>query len=230
MRIPRLKIIIISSFLLFTTTKIKAQYSEEEVVKKGYTTDGIINILIDHIPGGWNFKEENGFFVFQRNDSVWVLSENTLNVPFEKKEDRNKRIQAYGKKTVSKIIIRYEDKWDFLKLQEADLNNSSIYNEMRLLPNKMNISKLKDIKNSNKGNTVYTPITMADKISIENYYKEREKLQNKIIKVPDHNTQKYSLFIVSKTGCNDESHLVYPDAASIEVYGILNFLREICGK
>ena len=208
MRISSLLIFTISSLFLFSTLKIKAQNSEEEVVKKRDTTDGILNIIISHIPAGWNFKEENGFFIFQRNDSIWQLTENTLNVPFEKKEDRMKRIQAYGIKSVSKIVIRYEDKWDFLKLQEADLNNSSIYNEIRQLPDKMNIAALKDIKLSRKGNVVYTPITNADKIKIENYYKERDRLQNKIIKVPDHNTQKYSLFIVSKTGCNDELHLV----------------------
>jgi hypothetical protein len=230
MRTARLLFMTICSLLINSSFKIYAQNPEKEIAKKGYETDGIIKIIIDHIPAGWGFKEDSGLFIIQRNDSIWQLTENTVNVPFEKKEDRMKRIQANGVKTVSKIMIRYENKWDFLKFQEADINNASIYNEIRQLPNKMGVSALKDTKLSRKGNIVYTPVTEADKIRISTYYKEKEGLENKIIKVPDHNTQKYSLFIVSKNGCNDDSHLVYPDDASVELYGILNLMREICGK
>jgi hypothetical protein len=216
--------------MLMAPTKLHAQYSEEEIVKKGYTTDGIINILIDYIPAGWKFSEDSGTFVFQRNDSVFELTENTLNVPFEKMDDRINRIQANGKKTVSKIVIKYEDKWDFLKVQEASLNNTSVYNEIRLLPEKYQITVLKDPVLSSKGNFVYTPKTDADKKRISQYYYERKRLEGKIIKLPDLSSQKYSLFINSKSGCNDENHIVCPDEASVELYSILSFLREVCGK
>ena len=92
------------------------------------------------------------------------------------------------------------------------------------------ISALKDIVLSSKDKAVYTPKTETDKKRILDYYKEREMLQSKIIKLPDFSSQKYSLFIISTTGCNDDNHLVYPDEASVELYGILNFLREVCGK
>jgi hypothetical protein len=230
MKTSSLLFMISFSFILATPAKIQAQYSEEEIVKKGYTTDGIINILIDYIPTGWKFIEDSGTFIFQRIDLVWELSENTSNVPFEKKEDRIKRILANGKKTVSKIVIKYEDKWDFLKVQEASLNNTSVYNEISSLPQKYQITDLKDTRLSYKSKIVFTPKTDADKKRISAYYNERMKLEGKIIKLPDQNTQKYSLFIVSQTGCNDDSHLIYPDNASIELYSILNFIREICGK
>jgi hypothetical protein len=230
MKSSGLLFVFICSIILVNSSKIKAQYSEEEIVKKGYTTDGIINILIDYIPAGWKFTEENGYFIFQRKDSIWELTENTLNVPFEKKEDRSKRILANGKRTVSKIVIKYEDKWDFLKVQEASISNTSVYSEIRLLPEKYQITNLKDPAMSVKGNLVFTPKTEADKNRISDYYNERKKLQAKIITLPDQNTQKYSLFILSRSGCNDDSHLVFPDNASIELYSILNFIREICGK
>jgi hypothetical protein len=230
MKTQSFKLLITLVYILLFIHQIKAQYSEEEIVKKGYTTDGIINILIDYIPAGWKFSEENGYFIFQRNDSILELTENTLNVPFEKKEDRIKRILENGKKTVSKIVIKYEDKWDFLKVQEASLNNASVYNEIRLLPEKYQITLLKDPILSSKGNYVYSPKTEADKKRISDYYFERKQLENKIIKLPDLNSQKYSLFINLKCGCNDENHLVFPDEASVELYSILSFLREVCGK
>jgi hypothetical protein len=229
MRIPSLLVLTISSLFLFSTQKIKAQYSEDTVVKKSYTADGIINIIIDHIPARWSFKEENCFFIFQRNDSIWQLTENTLNVPFEKKEDRMKRIQATGIKTVSKIVIRYEDKWDFLKLQEASISNSSVKNEIRSLPDKMEIRQLKDTKLSSKGNSVYTPKTEADKIRLEKYYLELKKLESKIISVPDNSSQKYSLFYTFESGYNDNTHYIYPEEASNELFQIKNLFRELCG-
>ena len=230
MKKSSLAICIFLSLLFASAKNLKAQYTEEEIVKKGYTTDGIINILIDYLPKGWNFKEENSNFIFQRNDSIWELTENTLNVPIEKKDEKNKRIISNGKKTVSKIVIRYEDKWNFLKIQEATLLNQNTYNEIRLLPEKYNITALKDSKLSSKSHIVYTPKTESDKKRISDYNIEKEKLKGKIIKLPEMSSQKYSLFIEIKSGCNDEAHLVYPDEASVELYSILSFLREVCGK
>jgi len=224
--------LLVATFIIFYSeiSKVSAQASEEEIVTTGYRSDGIINIIIEYLPKGWTFRESNGFFIIQRTDSILVINENTLNVPVEKKEAKNNRIIKNGKKAVGKIIIRYEDKWDFLKFQEASLNNSSVYNEISLLPEKIGISQLKDTKLSAKGNTVYTPQNDQDKAKIEKYYSERKKLENKIVKTPDNNTQKYSLFIVSKSGCNDDSHIVYPDEASVELYRIISFINEICGK
>jgi len=222
----------VATLMIFCSgiSKVSAQASEEEIVTTGYRSDGIINIIIEYLPKGWTFRESNGFFIIQRADSILVLNENTLNMPVEKKELKDNRIIKNGKKTVGKIIIRYEDKWDFLKFQEASLNNSTVYNEISLLPAKMGITQLKDAKLSAKGNTVYTPQTDQDKLKIEKYYTERKKLENKIVKTPDNSTQKYSLFIVSKSGCNDDSHIIYPDEASVELYKIISFINEISGK
>ncbi|MEI6122533.1 MAG: hypothetical protein WCQ95_02785 [Bacteroidota bacterium] len=230
MKTRTLKLLLVAMCLFAFISKIDAQNTEEDILKKGYISDAIINIVIDHLPVGWKFKDENGFFIFQRTDSIWQLMENTLNVPLEKKEDRFKRIQANGRKTVAKIVIRYEKKWDFLKVQEVSLANMEVYNKIRLLPGKYKITGLKDLKLSSKGNTVYTPITEDDKKRIANYYAERLVLEGKIVGSPDLSSQLYSLFVVEKSGCNDENHLVYPDAASVELYSILTLCREICGK
>ncbi|HOY32022.1 MAG TPA: hypothetical protein PKW80_09100 [Bacteroidales bacterium] len=227
-----IRIFLIPVILFFTAgiSAVSAQYSEEELITTGYRSDGIINILIDYLPAGWTFHESNGFFIIQRTDSIWVLSENTLNVPFEKQKERNERIIKNGKRAVSKIVIRYEDKWDFLKFQEASLTNSAVQNEIIQLPEKIGIKELRDSKLSTKGHTVYTPQSEADEQKISKYYVERKKLEDKIIRTPDNNTQKYSLFVVSKIGCNDDAHIVSPDEASVELYSIISFINEISGK
>ncbi len=230
MKTPNLKLVIVTLFVLLSSLKSNAQYSEEEIAKKGYTTDAIINIIIDHLPTGWRFTDTNNCLIFQRTDSILELTENTLNVPFEKKEDKIKRIQAYGKKAVSKIVLRYETKWDFLKVQEVSTNNSSVYNELRFLSKKYKIVDLKDAKLSTKESTVYTPKNDADAKKIANYYTEKKIIEEKIIKSPDLSSQNYSLFIVSISGCNDENHLVFPDEASVEVYSLMTLCREIFGK
>ncbi len=230
MKSQNVKLVIATIFVLLYSQKIKAQYSEEEIVTKGYTKDAIINILIDHLPNGWKFSDTNNCFIFQRTDSILVLTENTLNVPMEKKEDKIKRIQALGKKAVSKIVIRYEPKWDFLKVQEVATNNSSVYNELRLLAKKYKVVDLKDTKLSTKENIVYTPKNDADAKKIANYYVEKRQIEGKIIKSPDLSSQNYSMFIISTSGCNDENHLIYPDEVSVEVYSFMTFCREICGK
>ncbi|MDD4213938.1 MAG: hypothetical protein PHR81_03920 [Bacteroidales bacterium] len=210
--------------------KANAQSSEAEIFTTGYRTDATINLIINYLPKGWTFSESNGNFIIQRSDSVWVLKTNTVNVKKEKKEARQERIVRDGLKTVAKIVIRYEDKWDFLKRQEANLHNSSVNSEIRKLPEKMGIQHLKDAKLSGKGNIVYTPVTEQDKIKIDNYYKERAKLEATLIRIPDHSTQKYSLFIISKIGCNDDSYFVFPSESSVELFGILNFINEVSGK
>ncbi len=211
-------------------SKLCAQNTEEDIIKKGYIDDAIINIIIDHLPNGWKFKNEKGCFIIQRQDSIWELSENTLNVPIEKREDKIKRIQANGKKTVSEIIIKFEDKWDFLKVQEATINNTSVSNDIRLLPDKYKITGLKDASLSSKEKVVYTPKTDEEKNRISNYNAELKQLKEKIIKIPDMSSQKYSLFVIAKNGCNDDNHIVYPDAASVELYTVMALFREVCGK
>ena len=230
MKSTNIKLVIATLFVLLYTQKINAQYSEEEIVTKGYTKDAIINILIDHLPNGWKFTDTNNCFIFQRKDSILVLTENTLNVPIEKKEDKIKRIQVLGKKAVSKIVIRYEPKWDFLRVQEVATNNSSVYNELRLLPKKYKIVDLKDTKLSTKENIIYTPKNDADAKNIANYYTEKKQIEEKIIKSPDYSSQNYSLFNVSEDGYIDNYHYVFPEEASNDFFQLKNLLREICGK
>ncbi len=217
-------------FFAVSVHSVSAQSSEAEIAKEPFRSDAIISMLLYYMPAGWTFSDVNGHFIIQRNDSIWILEENTMSTINEKKEDRNRRIQAKGEKTTAQIVIKYEKKWDFIKVQEASYKNLSITNEINALSNKYKIAHLKDTKQSTKEKIVYTPVSHEDVKLIENYYAEKKRLESQLIPTPDYSTQQYSLFIVSKRGCIDETHAVYPDKASLECYSILALLREVCGK
>ncbi len=227
-----IKSVLLTALILFTfnMTSVTAQSSEEEIAKEPYRSDAIIRMIIYYLPSGWTFSESNGYFIIQKTDSIWVLEEDPLSNPSEKKEEKNKRIQVTGKKTVANIIIKYEKKWEFIRVQEVSLNNLSVTNEIKALPEKYKISHLKDMKLSTKNKIVYSPVTQEDVKLIEDYYAEKKRLEAKLIISPDYSTQQFSLFIVSKTGCIDKNHLVYPESASMECYTILALIREVCGK
>jgi hypothetical protein len=222
---------IITTFLMMiSVNKTYSQASEEEISKEFYRADGNLNLVLNNLPKGWVFKEDKGFFKIFRKDSVLMLAENRINAPVEKSEDRIKRIKEYGVKTLCEIVIRYENKWDFLKVQEAQIKNASTMDEINKLADKLKISSLLDPQLSRKNQAVYTPKNNKDKLNIANYYKEKERLEKTLIKTPDYTSQFYSLFNVSSNGMEDNMHIVYPSEASVELYTILSLFREVCGK
>ena len=223
-------IVTLSILFAFSFNNVSAQSSEAEIAREPYRSDAIISMILYYMPAGWTFREADGHFIIQRNDSIWELEENTMSTINEKKEDKNRRIQANGKKTVAQIVIKYEKKWDFIKIQEASFKNLSITNEINALSSKYKIAHLKDARQSTKEKIVYTPVTREDVKLIETYYAEKKRLEAQMIHTPDYSTQQYSLFIISKSGCIDEAHAVFPDKASLECYSILALLREVCGK
>lgn len=224
--------IVITTLLLscINISFLFGQASEEEISKEFYRADGNINLILNNLPEGWAFKEDKENFIIYRKDSVFVLIENRINTPIENKEIRISRIKEHGVKTLAEIIIRYENKWDFLKIQEAQLKNAATIGEISKLPEKYNITSLLDPKLSRKNLPVYTAKNEKEKLNIADYYKEKGYLEKKLIRIPDYNSQLYSLFNVSTSGKEDDSHLVFPVEASIELYTILTLFREACGK
>jgi len=226
-------LIIVISILLVSCINpnfLFGQASEKEISKEFYKADGNINLILNNLPSGWAFTEANGNFIIYRKDSVFVLNENRINAPFENEEIRIKRIKENGVKTQAEIIIHYENKWDFLKIQEAQLKNAAIRDEISKLPEKLKIATLLDPKLSRKNNPVYTARNEKEKLNIAANYKEKENLEKTLLKIPDYNTQFYSLFNVSSSGKEDNMHWVLPVEASIELYTILTLIREACGK
>jgi hypothetical protein len=207
-----------------------AQSSESEISTEFYKADAQLSIVLHYLPAHWAIIADDTSFTLRSSDTVWVLDENRINAPMEKKEIQQERIKKFGKRVFPEIYIRYEAKWTPEQIQMAKITNAAIDGEVRGLPAKFHISLLYDSTASTKFMTVYTPTNEKERKLIEQYQAERERqLQGKVV-LPDFHSEKYSLFITKITGAGDEMHLVFPDQPSVDIYTILSTFREVCGK
>lgn len=222
------KLILIFTGALAFVTNSFSQSTASEINKNFYLADANISILINYIPEGWTFIASGDTFIIRSCDTAWVLEENRINVPREDNEKRIQRILAKGKRIIPEILIKYEVKWSLDKIQQAKIFNTSIENKIQQLEKKYNIDQIE--KKVSKNGIEYFPINEKENKLLDAYYKEKEELTTKKINIPDFHTQKYSLYIISKQGCNDENHIIHPDNLSTELYTILTYIREICGQ
>lgn len=223
-------ILIITIVFLSSLSSTFAQSTESEISKEFYKADTYISIILNYIPSDWKFIATENQFTIISPDTVWVLTENRFNTIPEKKEDQIDRIKKNGTLVIPTIVIQYENKWTPERLQQARINNAAYYDEIRKLPTKYKITHLIDKKLSSKSSTVYIPTNDQEKILLEQYEQEKSRLMEKIIRLPDFHSEKYSLFIESTSGADDDMHLVYPNAPSLELFTILSIFREVCGK
>ncbi len=207
---------------------LKSQNKNTDDIDK----DATLKIIKNSIPKNWDFYQENDKFILERKDTTWILYENRINAPLsnETKQARNARIKKNGVIGKSKIVFRYEQKWDVNKLIKSTTQNDEIYKQMIQLPDKYNIKSLASGSIAGKGNTVYVGNTTEEKDRIAKYDAEMVELWKKVIVVPNYHSEKYSLFLVTKEGWNDDFHWVYPQEASNEVLSVEMYFIELCGK
>ncbi len=195
---------------------------------KSSLNDSILNKIYSHIPKGWTITEKGNQIVFQRNDSIFSLEEYRFDTKYmtETKAEKNEKIITNGKKIVSKLVLRYETRWSYSKTLTTKNNNALYSQKLQKLPEKYKITSLYNKKLSTKLNSVYTGITDKEKDAVKKYEKERVEILSKIITLPMYNTEKYSFFIVSMEGYNNDNHYIIPEAASSEFFKILTLFFE----
>lgn len=216
--------------LAISSTVAFAQSSEREINKEFYKADAQLSIVINYLPTAWVFSADQEFFLITAPDSAWVLEENMADSRAESKESRTERIKKSGTRILPQVVIRFEEKWSSDKVQMAKIGNAAIDDEIRKLPAKYHIQHLADTIQSSKSKKVFTATNDKETRLIAQYNNELNQLIAQRVKLPDFHSEKYSLFIYSITGADDENHLVYPANASLEVYTVLSTFREICGK
>ncbi len=201
-------------------------FCEEKILEN----DKILKKIQGSIMKNWKIIVTTNEIIFERDQDVWELYENQINAPLdtEPEQDKIERIKKNGKKTKTKVRYFYVEKWSEEKIKDVKEKNSSIQNKISTLMDKYNIKHLYDSFGSSKGGEYFYKGTWEEKKRINEYKKEKQLLENQIIKLPDHNTGKYSLFILSGTGYNDMYSIVYPFEATKEAYEIMNIVRENC--
>jgi len=208
---------------------LQSQVKSTEDIDK----DATLKIIKNSIPKNWEFYQDKDKFILERLDTSWILFENRINAPLsnETKQERNARIKKNGVAGKSKIIFRYEPKWDVNKLLKAKIHNDDIYKQMLKLPEKFNITALANGTQMGKGGSVvYIGNNTEEKDRIAQYEKEIENLWKQITVIPNYHSEIYSLFLITKEGWNDDFHWVYPQEASNEVLSVEMYFIELCGK
>jgi hypothetical protein len=180
------------------------------------------------LPKGWSMSSSNDTLFIQRDDSAYIFYENRINAPVsrESREEINKRIIKNGFRERPGFIIRFYTKLDSSELATSKVLNITLQKIIYALPEKFDIEYLRDKFAMSKGEEIYTGKTDEEKERIEDYYKEKNKMLKEIPRLPDFNSEKYSLYLDMVTGMEDQMHLVYPYDISTEIYKIRELLNE----
>jgi hypothetical protein len=207
-----------------------AQSSESEISAEFYKADAQLSLVLHYLPNNWNFSAKDSTFFIRCIDTIWILDENRINAPVEKKDDQNARIIKEGHWAFPEIQFTYVKRWSAEQVQTAKITNSAIDNDIRALPEKYHITHLQHPGGRSKGENIYIATNEKEQQLIDQYTIEVEKLQTMKEVLPNFHTEYYSLYIKKVTGALDELHLVYPSSLSLQLYTILGTFREVCGK
>jgi len=198
--------------------------AEEILFKK----DAVLKKISEALPSGWDISESSENLIFERAGTVSVLFENKINADMSGRKDADKKIRSLGKVEKCRLVYRCEPVWPTAKLKNAETANEEIYQKIREVEEKNNMQNLRKDRPNSKNAEQFTAKTPEDKEKLEKYEKEKSELELKLTKLPDHNTELYSLFFVSETGVEDEFHSVSPAEASREAYRVKNIIGEYC--
>jgi hypothetical protein len=217
-------------FLLLVFCKISTGQTDSTF--KSLLNDSIINKIYSYLPKGWIVTEGKNQLIFQYPDSVISLEGSRFDTTYLKeiKAERIERIKTFGKKGLSRIVLNYETKWSYTKLLTTKNTNSTYSQKLKKLPEKYGITALYNKELSTKQNPLYIGVTDNEKNAVKKYENERKEILAKITTMPNYNTEKYTFFLVSYEGCNDDSHFVIPEEASLQMYKILSLFFEYAGQ
>jgi hypothetical protein len=219
------KLLVIFLILFVLSVSHNFAYAQKDSIIDG---DEMLVKTAKLLPAGWTMLGYDEVLVIQREEIVYVLFENRINAPesMETIEEINKRIIKEGKKTRAKYVFSYCPKLNQMEIETIKNQNDSIQRIINSLPVKYNIEYLLDKFASSKGGEYYTGKTDEEKSRIEAYYKEKRNLIDEQKKIPNYNSEKYSLYLNIIIGEGDELHLVNPYEVSAEIYKIREILNE----
>lgn len=189
--------------------------------KSNFTNDKILNQVKEILPEGWFMSVKDDLLVIERTDSVWSYLENKMNADGSiypvKEEDKLDYIKSSGRKIKCHFTYVIEKKWTDKKLMKVVQYNDSVYKEISGLDKKYGLEELFK-RPSKDGN--YTRYMKSEEVinNFKKYNEEKKELQLAIKKVPDGNTEFYSLFFKSSDGMEDAFTSIYPAAVSQEMY------------
>lgn len=194
-------ILILLGYPLFATSELETDPAFIEIKAK-----------LDPI---WKVYIKKNLLYIERQEPVLVMPENKINAPVttgETDSDKLARMKKFGMKMKPALIYQFQKRWTVNDSLEADLQREEILRKIQSLPKKYKIENLLDKELSRKGGEIYTPQTKKEKKKVKDYFNEKAKLEKKIPLLPDYHLTKFSLFLISKKGVNNEYAEVYPES------------------
>lgn len=197
-------------------------------------TDKILLQLKTEIQADWNFQKANSDLMIESKTDVWIDFYNSAGVPHDDPELKKftpEYLQEKGRKTKLLVRFRLEEKWSEAKKQSVIGFNRKIEKEIQGLLEKHKISHVK--RSSRYGEELFWGASPEEKVRIENYRKEKEKLIKTKIILPDYNSENYSFFVVYKTwnysteGAYHMLPMIYPKEAETKILELEKVIEKV---
>jgi len=192
-------------------------------------SDRTLRALRDAVPRGWRVYSQQDRVIIERDDLVWVLSENRISAPAmtESDAERVARIQRHGTRVHPRIVYRAEAGWTADTLRAAREHNEKVYREIFALPDRHGVRRLVEATRSRKNPDPKIGATPDELPRVEAYLKERAELEKRVRPLPRYLTERYALFGPDYEGWSDAYHIVHPYPVAEECYRLDDKLREL---
>jgi hypothetical protein len=168
--------------------------------EKNIGNDKLLAKLQAELKDNWEMKISNDSLIIESRNYIWIDFYNSAGVPVDDPEyDKytDDYLQKNGRKTKMIKILSMQPKWDSVQIKKVIAENKKIGEEMDSLIFKYDLSHVK--RSFRYDEELIWNATDKEQERFEEYKKEKETLRKKIQGLPIYNSEKYSLFIVSKT-------------------------------
>ena len=139
-------------------------------------------------------------------------------------------LQKKGKKTKMEIIFNIQNKWDSTKINKVITENKKITSKADSLIYKYKLSHLK--RSHRYTQELIFNATKEEEDRFELYKNEKGELLKTITELPTYNSEKYSLFLISKTWEFDkeswhEIPKIYPKSEQAKIGSLEDCLNNL---
>jgi hypothetical protein len=168
--------------------------------EKNIGNDKLLAKLQTILKDDWDMKISNDTLIIESKNYIWIDFYNSAGVPFddpEYKKYTDDYLQKNGRKTKMIIQLGMQNKWDSLQIKKVIAENKKIGEHADSLIYKYKLSHLQ--RTYRYDEELIWNATDKEQERFEEYKKEKETLLKTIKQLPEYNSEKYSLFLVSKT-------------------------------
>mgnify|MGYP001209466356 CR=1 FL=1 len=190
-------------------------------------SDKALARLQKRLPRGWVMKQTPGRLIIESRAFVWVLHQNMINAPATtlSPASHTARIKKQGRKMHSAIIFKTAPRWSSTKMAKARAKNRLIRKKIAALITKYGLSSL--FRSNSKLSIEARARRKGLSGVYARYIRKKSALERSLVRLPEYQSSRSSLWILSTPGASDQFSLVHPYAISRQNYAIRSLLPSI---